>query len=224
MKTRFGADVEAIGQLVPGNPHLVGDQPVQGGRLVGGARHQRVEGRVHACRAIALEDEDVERVEGLEILVAAGVLDLQRQRAAPRRGGVHIGEMRKIGGQGEFAEGREPIGLGLALGRDAPASPGEGGERAERGGAELDGLAACKAHATSSSEDRDLRPCMIRVDYVAFSRGRQHGAGKSSQPPPIKKGRDDARPRFGSDQARLREPWPEQGGAPGCRTGSGDSR
>ena len=40
-------------------------------RLVAGARHQRGEGEVHALRPLTLEDEGVERVEGLVGLVVA---------------------------------------------------------------------------------------------------------------------------------------------------------
>ena len=40
-------------------------------------RHQRVEGQLHARRRVALEHEDVQRVEGLRILVVGPVRRLE---------------------------------------------------------------------------------------------------------------------------------------------------
>ena len=65
----------------------------------------------HAGRAVALPAVDVERVEGVEILVAAGAGDLQRQKPAGRRLRIDIGEMREVRRQGEIAERRQAVRL-----------------------------------------------------------------------------------------------------------------
>ncbi|MET3893686.1 hypothetical protein ABIE41_004762 [Bosea sp. OAE506] len=102
---------EPVGQPVRRNRDALGQQAIERAWLVARARHQAVEAGIHAGRAVALQHEGVERVEGVEALVAAGALDLDGERAALRRLGVHVGKMRKIGGESEFAEGRETMRL-----------------------------------------------------------------------------------------------------------------
>ena len=52
-------------------------------RLVAGAGHQRVEGGRHAGGAVASQHEDVERVEGVEVLVADRLPDLDAPASRP---------------------------------------------------------------------------------------------------------------------------------------------
>ena len=114
MKARLRAQLEAIGQLVRADAHGLRHEAIERIGLVGAARHEAVEGGVDARRAIALEDIDVEGVEGLEILVAGGVLDLDDQRSTLGRPRVHIGEMLKVRRLLQLAEGGEPMGAGFS--------------------------------------------------------------------------------------------------------------
>ena len=78
------------------------------------ARHQRVEGQAHAGRAVALEHVDVQRVEGVEGLVA----EVSARSAGPRRRpwarpASHSRNAVESGGVFQLAEG------GQAVPRDA---------------------------------------------------------------------------------------------------------
>ena len=121
-EARLRTQPETVVELVARHPHRLREQAVDRIRLVAVGRHQRVEGRRHAGRAVALPGVDIERVEGVEVLVAARSRDLQRQQAAGRRLRVHIGEIREVRRQGEIAEGRQAMGLDRVV--------GEGGKRA----------------------------------------------------------------------------------------------
>ena len=110
-EARLGPQPEAIVELVGRNPHRLGEQAIDGIGLVAVGRHQRVESGRHAGRAVALPGVDVERVESVEVLVAARSGDLERQQAAGRRVRVDIGEMREVGRQSEVAERRKPVGF-----------------------------------------------------------------------------------------------------------------
>ena len=58
VEARLLAQEEAIGQLVGGDPDFFGDETVKRVRLVAVARHQRVEDRAHAGRAVTLQNID----------------------------------------------------------------------------------------------------------------------------------------------------------------------
>ena len=129
-EARLGAQQEAVAELVGADADRARQQAVEGIRLVAVAAHQRVERRRHARRAVAALGEDVERVEGVEVLVARGRGDLQRQQAALRRVGIDIGEALEVGRQGEVAERRQAVGFDPVVGPRAPAADdGQGGER-----------------------------------------------------------------------------------------------
>ena len=96
VEPRFGTQQEAVGELVGRPAHLMGEEAVEPVRVVAGTGHQAVEGRVHAGRAVALEDEDVERVEGVEVLVAGAALDLECERAALRRRRIDVAEVPEV--------------------------------------------------------------------------------------------------------------------------------
>ena len=55
-----GPHQKPVGQSVRGNAHGARSKAVERIRLVGGARHQAAKGELHALRAVALEDEDIE--------------------------------------------------------------------------------------------------------------------------------------------------------------------
>ena len=69
VETRPAPQQEAVGELVGRDADAARQEAIERFRLVGTPTHQGVEGGVHAGRAIALEGVDVERVEGVEILV-----------------------------------------------------------------------------------------------------------------------------------------------------------
>ena len=145
MKARLWAQLEAIGQLVRTDAHGLRHEAIERIGLVGAARHEAVEGGVDARRAIALEDIDVEGVEGLEILVAGGVLDLDDQRSALGSRGVHIGEMLEVGGLLQLAEGGEPMGPRLGA-LSACGAKARQRERAQTCGGGVQQAAAGQGH------------------------------------------------------------------------------
>ena len=74
-----------------------------------------------------LQDEDVERVEGVEVLVAGVGLDLERERAALRRARVDVVEMLEVGRYFSSPKSR-----GRAF-RSRPPRRESGAARAKRG-------------------------------------------------------------------------------------------
>src|SRR5262249_62297599 len=69
MEGAAGSHQKAVGQPIRGYANRASSKPVDGVRLVGGAHHQAREGELHALRAVALEDEAVERIEGEKVLI-----------------------------------------------------------------------------------------------------------------------------------------------------------
>src|SRR5262249_59119838 len=103
----------------------------------GGARHQAREGELHALRAVALEDEDVERIEGEKVLIEDPVRSDLGERAALGRVGVDVVEMLERRRIFEIAERRDAVPLGTFL-RPRRASE----RRCERTGPECEGMAS----------------------------------------------------------------------------------
>ena len=128
-EARLGTQPETVVELVGRDAHRLREQPIDRIRLVAVGGHQRVEGRRHPRRAVALPRIDIERVEGVEVLVAACSRNLQRQQAAGRRLRVHVGEMREVRRQGDIAERRQAVGLDGVVGKRGERS---GDERRER--------------------------------------------------------------------------------------------
>src|SRR5205823_1200512 len=60
---------KAVGEPIRRYPHRARSKSVESIRFVGGARHQAREGELHTLRAIALEDDAVERIEGENVLM-----------------------------------------------------------------------------------------------------------------------------------------------------------
>src|SRR5215831_8203870 len=113
-----GAHQKTVGQPVRGYLHRTSGKAVEGIRLVIGARHQAREGELHALRAVAPEDEDVERIEGEKVLIEGpGGSDLG-ERAALGRIGVDVVEMLEVGRIFEIAESRTPMALGVLSSSD----------------------------------------------------------------------------------------------------------
>ncbi len=105
---RLGAQREAVGQPVVGDANAARGQPVHGVGLVARAHHQRREGQLHALRGVALQDEAVERIEGLERLIELPVRADLREHAALGRVRIDVVEIRKIRRIGEVAEADMP--------------------------------------------------------------------------------------------------------------------
>ena len=133
-EARLGAEPEAVVELVGRDPHRLREEAVDGIGFVAVGGHQRVEGGRHAGRAVALPAIDVERVEGVEVLVAARSGDLQRQQAAGRRVRVDVGEMREVGRQGEIAERRQAMGFDGIVGESSKRAADERRQHAARAG------------------------------------------------------------------------------------------
>ena len=133
-EARLGAQPEAVVELVGRNPHGSGEEAVDGIRFVAVGGHQRVEGGRHAGRAVALPAINVERVEGVEVLVAARSGDLQRQQAAGRRVRVDVGKMREVRRQGEIAKRRQAVGFNGIVRKRGKGAPEERRQRAARAG------------------------------------------------------------------------------------------
>ncbi|CAM5208316.1 hypothetical protein BTHI11S_03944 [Bosea thiooxidans] len=144
MEARLGPQAEAIAQLVRGDRDALRQQAVERARLVAGAGHQAVEAGIHAGCAITLQNIGVERVEGVEALVAATALDLDGEQAALRCLRVHIGEMREVRRQSQFAEGGESVRFGILRQRRL-GKLGQGA-RDGRGTCGFQQSAACDAH------------------------------------------------------------------------------
>ena len=145
-ETGLRAQPKTVVQLVGRNPHRLRKQAVDGIGLVAVGGHQRVEGRRHARRAIAFPAIDIERVESLEILVAARTGDLQGQQAAGRRGRVDVSEMRKVWRQSEIAERRQAVRLDGIVGERGEGAPGERRERSARAGLQRGSSGQCHGH------------------------------------------------------------------------------
>ena len=156
-EARLGTQPEPIVELVGRDAHRLREQPIDRIRLVAVGRHQRVEGRRHAGGAVALPGIDIERVEGVEVLVAACSGNLQRQQAAGRRLRVHIGEMREVRRQGDIAERRQAVGL-----------DGVVGKRGERAGDERRERPSCAGLQRRSARQKD-RHRIVRLHGSMFS-------------------------------------------------------
>src|SRR5262249_28860468 len=83
----------------------------QGIRLVRGARHQAREGQFHALRAVALQDEAVERIESQDVLIESSARSDVRKHAALRGIRIDIVELLEVRRILEIAEGRQAMAL-----------------------------------------------------------------------------------------------------------------
>ncbi len=144
-KARLGPEQEAVAELVRGIAHRAGEQPVDRVRLVAVAGHQRVEGRRHARRAVALLGIDVHGVERVEVLVAGRRRDLERQHAAFRSVRIHIGEVLEVRRQREIPERGEAVRLDVVV-REG-AGKAQHAARDEARGRQFDRAASCQCEA-----------------------------------------------------------------------------
>jgi hypothetical protein len=106
VEARLRTQGEAIGQAVGADLDRACDEAVERVRLVERAHHQAVEGKIDPGRAVPAEDVGVERVEGVERLIAEGLDDLRREAAAARGHRVHVIEVREIACVFQLAEAR----------------------------------------------------------------------------------------------------------------------
>src|SRR4029450_2589611 len=107
--------------------------------LVGGGRHQAREGELHALRAVALEDKDVERVEGEKVLIEDAVRADMGEHAALWRVRVDIVEMLEASWIFEVAEGRHAVTLGALACQRRPSN-----RRCKRRRTKEERFAACE--------------------------------------------------------------------------------
>ena len=133
VEARLGAQEKAIGQAVGGNGDRTGGEPVHRVRLVGCARHQRREGELHPLRAVALEDEGVERVEGQEILVELPRRSHLGEGSALRRVRIDIVEMAEVRRVFQVAERRHAVAFGVLVSRMRKAAEFGSGKRRQAG-------------------------------------------------------------------------------------------
>ncbi len=157
-ETRFGAEQKAIFEPVGRVAHGAREQTIDRIGLVAVAGHQRIETGGHAGGAVALARIDVERIEGVEVLIAASRADLHRQQAALRRGRVHIVEMLEVGRKSEIAKRRQAVGLDRVVGEAAQRRQRGDGERRRT----LERAAPCQSDSHTacvlfSTVDRSIR-------------------------------------------------------------------
>jgi hypothetical protein len=103
------------------------------------ARHQAREGELHALRAIAPEDEAVERIEGEEVLIEGPSRSDMGEHAAFRSVWIDVIKMLEIRRIFEITEGRYSVALGVL---SCLHILGEG--RCERTRTEEERFAACQ--------------------------------------------------------------------------------
>src|SRR4029077_14195324 len=103
---RFRSQRESVGEPVIGNAHAACSQPIHGIGLVARTDHERRERKLHALRSVTLENEAVERIEGLERLIELAVRPDLREYAALWRFWIDVVEVRKIRRVTEIAERR----------------------------------------------------------------------------------------------------------------------
>ena len=157
VEARLLAQKEAIGELVGGNPDLLGDETIEGVGLVAVAGHQRVEDRAHAGRAVSLQNIDVEGIECGRIDVGAAAARLQRDLAALWRLRIDIGEGFEVWRQSQIAEDRQAMSLPAGrrrIGQDAERT--ERTYRAEKAGTQLKRGAAGKDRTFQRSQKMPL--------------------------------------------------------------------
>ncbi len=115
VKPGAGSHQKAAAEPILGYLHGARGQPVHGVRLVLGAYHQAREGQLHSLRAVAFEDEAVERIEGEKILVVGAGRPDVGEHAALARIGIDIVEMLEVGVILQVAEGRHAVARGIRL-------------------------------------------------------------------------------------------------------------
>ena len=119
----LGPQQEAVGESIGRYPHSARHQPIHRVGLIvrrreeGRGGHQGRKRRVDTERAVALEDEDVEGVEGEEVLVELPRRPELREQAAFRRVGIDVIEMLETGGIFEIAEDRHAVAFGFIRSR-----------------------------------------------------------------------------------------------------------
>ena len=159
---------EPVGQAIRGNAHGARGKAVERVRLVGGARHQAAKGELHALRAVALEDEDIERIEGEKVLIKDAVRPDLREGAALGRVRLDIVEMLEARRIFQVAEGRHAVTLGplVGTGRSSDARCQRAGTKRER---------VAPRHIADVAHER------VPI-LAAFSASHHHTVGKADAP------------------------------------------
>jgi hypothetical protein len=110
---RFRTQCENVGQPIIGNTDAASRKSVHRIGFVTRPDHERRKRKLHALRSVALENEAVERIEGLERLVELAVRPNLRKHAAFRGFWIDVVEVRKIRWVAEIAEGRHAVPMGI---------------------------------------------------------------------------------------------------------------
>jgi hypothetical protein len=106
-----GPQQKTISEPVGRYSHRARSEAVQRVWFVLGARHEAREGELHALRAIAPEDETVERIEGEKVLIEGPSCPDMGEHAAFRGVWIDIVEMLEVGWIFEISEGRQAVAL-----------------------------------------------------------------------------------------------------------------
>ena len=133
-----GPHQKAVSEPIRGYANRARGEAVEGIRLIGRARHQAREGELHALRAVALEDEDVERIEGEKVLIEGAARPDLGEQPALWRIRVDIVEMLESRRIFEVAERRHAVALGALLCQRRPSD-----RRGERSRTKEQRFAAC---------------------------------------------------------------------------------
>src|SRR5262249_38300780 len=168
MEFRFRAQGEGVGKPVIRNADTACRETIHGIGLVARTHHQSRERKLHALRGVALENEAVERIEGLERLIELAVRPDLREHSAFRRFWIDVAEVRKIRRVAEIAECRHAVPVGILGGNRndaiADAGPGHAGQ---------------KSQSTATTESHRYDRCGT---LAALSASHHHTVGKAERP------------------------------------------
>ena len=173
MELRFRTQQETIGEAIGRDHDRARGKAIHGVRLIEGPHHQGGEGELHAERSVALEDEAVERVEGVEVLIVPpGGAEL-RELPTLGRGRIDIGEMLEVGRIPEIAEAGHAVPLDFCLTLRLPQS-GPHHQHGGRAGSQRERVAA-RNLAGRPPHDRAL-------DLAALSASHHQIVGCAARP------------------------------------------
>ena len=113
VKREAGPQQKTISESVGRYLHRARSEAVQRVWFVLGAHHQAREGELHPLRAIALEDEAVERIEGEKVLIEGPSCPDMGEHAALRGVWTDVIEVLEVGWIFEISEGRHAVALGV---------------------------------------------------------------------------------------------------------------
>src|SRR5712691_2613575 len=96
VKSDSRAQQEPVGKAVLGYLNGARGEAIQGVRLIRGAHHQTRESELHSLRAVALQDEAVERIEREDILIENNARPDMREHPALRSVRIDVVEVLEV--------------------------------------------------------------------------------------------------------------------------------